>query len=48
MMTGILTAILIALFLGLVAWAWSRGRREDFAAAAKLPLIEDPSGESRA
>jgi cbb3-type cytochrome oxidase subunit 3 len=29
------------LFLGIVAWAWSRRRRDDFAAAASLALLED-------
>ena len=41
MMMGILTAVLIVLFIGIVAWAWSRRRRDDFAAAAGLPLLED-------
>jgi cytochrome c oxidase cbb3-type subunit 4 len=41
MILGILTAVLIVLFLGIVAWAWSRRRRDDFAAAAFLPLLED-------
>lgn len=41
MIMGILTAVLIVLFLGIVVWAWSRRRRDDFTAAAGLPLIED-------
>jgi cytochrome c oxidase cbb3-type subunit 4 len=41
MIMGILTAVLLVLFLGIVGWAWSRRRRDDFAAAAGLPLVED-------
>jgi len=37
---GLLTAALLALFVGLVAWAWSRHRSSDFAAASRLPLDE--------
>jgi cytochrome c oxidase cbb3-type subunit IV len=38
---GIVTAVLMALFIGLVIWAYSRGRREEFDAAAQLPLGDD-------
>ena len=48
MIMGILTAILIALFLGIVAWAYSRRRVADFHEAANLPLLDDPARESRA
>ena len=41
MIMGILTAVLIVLFLGIVAWAYSGRRRADFADAASLPLIEE-------
>jgi len=40
MMIGILTAALLAMYLGIVAWAYSSRRRSDFAAAAQLPLTE--------
>ena len=40
MITGIFTALLIALFIGIVAWAYSTHRGTDFAAAAQLPLEE--------
>lgn len=40
MMTGILTAILLAMYLGIVVWAYSSRRRSDFDAAAQLPLTE--------
>ena len=38
---GVLTAVLMALFVALVFWAFSRRRREDFEAAAQLPLDDD-------
>lgn len=38
---GVLTAILMLLFIGLVFWAYSRRRKEDFDAAARLPLDDD-------
>ena len=41
MIMGILTAVLIVLFLGIVGWAYSSRRRDDFADAARLPLTEE-------
>jgi cytochrome c oxidase cbb3-type subunit IV len=41
MFRGIVTAVLLLLFCWLVAWAWSRSRKADFDAAARLPLEED-------
>lgn len=38
---GIMTAILMAAFIGMVIWAWSRHRRADFEEAAALPLEDD-------
>jgi len=40
-LSGIVTAILIALFLGMWVWAYSSRRREQFAQAARMPLEED-------
>jgi cytochrome c oxidase cbb3-type subunit IV len=40
-LSGILTGILILLFAGIVAWAWSGRRRAEFDATARLPLEED-------
>ena len=40
---GLLTAMLMLLFVALVIWAYSRRRKEDFDAAARLPLDEDSS-----
>jgi cytochrome c oxidase cbb3-type subunit 4 len=39
--SGIVTAVLILLFLGVVGWAWSTRRRATYEAAARLPLEED-------
>ncbi len=38
---GLITAILVILFLGIWAWSWSKRRRKDFDAAAQLPLEDD-------
>jgi cytochrome c oxidase cbb3-type subunit 4 len=38
---GLMTALLMALFVGLVLWAYSRRRQADFTAAAALPLEDD-------
>lgn len=51
MISGILTAVLLAMYLGIVAWAYSGRRRADFAAAAQLPLLDgnpDSNSESHA
>lgn len=41
---GLVTGALLGLFVWLVIWAWSRKRRGDFDAAARLPLEdEEPS-----
>lgn len=42
MINGIATAVLLVLFLVGVAWAFSRKRKPEFDAAARLPL-EDQS-----
>jgi cytochrome c oxidase cbb3-type subunit 4 len=38
---GVVTAILMALFIALIVWAYSRRRRDEFEAAARLPLEDD-------
>lgn len=38
---GVMTAILMALFIALVFWSFSKRRKEDFEAAARLPLDEN-------
>lgn len=40
--SGVVTGVLLVLFLAGWAWAWSGRRREDFEAAARLPLVNDP------
>ena len=40
-LSGVVTAVLIACFLGGVAWAWSGRRRRDFEEAARMPLDEE-------
>ena len=42
---GIVTALLLVLFIWLIAWAWSRQRTTAFDAAARLPLEEDGEDE---
>ncbi len=36
------TMTLLLVFLGIVAWAWSGRRQQDFTEAANLPLEDDP------
>ena len=38
---GLWTTILLAVFVAIVAWAWSGRRKKDFDEAARLPLEED-------
>jgi cytochrome c oxidase cbb3-type subunit IV len=40
-LSGVVTAILIVLFLGVWIWAWSARRKSQFDQAARLPLEED-------
>ena len=42
MISGIITSVLLVLFLGGWTWAWSPRRKSDFDAAARLPLDELP------
>ncbi|WP_240126332.1 cbb3-type cytochrome oxidase subunit 3 [Thermomonas alba] len=41
MLQGIITAVLMLLFLAGWVWAWNPRRQPDFDAAAKLPLEPD-------
>jgi cytochrome c oxidase cbb3-type subunit 4 len=48
MVSGIVTAVLMLLFLAIWTWAWSPRRKRDFDAAARLPLdAEDDAGGAR-
>ncbi len=38
---GVITAVLLAAFLGVVVWAYSKKRRRAFDEAARLPLLDD-------
>ena len=38
MLSGIITAVLLVLFIVGWFWAWSPRRKQDFDAAARLPL----------
>lgn len=38
---GLITLVLMILFLALVVWAYSSRRHRDFEEAAKLPLDDD-------
>ena len=46
MVAGIITAVLLVLFVAGWIWAWMPSRRADFDAAARLPLT-DEEGEKR-
>lgn len=41
LLRSVTTAVLFAVFVGIVLWAWSGKRRADFEAAARLPLDDD-------
>jgi cytochrome c oxidase cbb3-type subunit 4 len=38
---SIMTAVMFAVFMGIVLWAWSSRRKSDFEEAARLPLDDD-------
>ncbi|MBB5015155.1 cbb3-type cytochrome oxidase subunit 3 [Rehaibacterium terrae] len=38
---GLITAVLLAAFIGGWIWAWSSKRKPDFEAASRLPLEEE-------
>ena len=41
--SGIVTAIFIVVFIGIVWWAYSKGNKRRFEDAGKLPFSEDDS-----
>lgn len=47
MITGIITALLLACFLGGTAWAYSGKRKAEFEQAARLPLDDIALDEGR-
>lgn len=38
---GVITAVLLLLFIALIVWAWSRKRKDRFEEAARMPLEDD-------
>ena len=38
---GVMTLLIMIAFLGVVAWAFSRRRRDDFDEASRLPFADD-------
>ncbi|TFH88654.1 cbb3-type cytochrome c oxidase subunit 3 [Billgrantia azerbaijanica] len=44
---GIITAILLVSFLGLVWWAYSKRRKPDFDEAANLPFADEDERQNR-
>ena len=38
---GIWTLLVLITFVGIVAWAWSDRRRDEFERAANMPLDDD-------
>jgi cytochrome c oxidase cbb3-type subunit 4 len=44
---GVVTALLMALFVALVYWAYSRRRHAEFSSAAALPLEDDAEPRTR-
>lgn len=47
MIPGIVTAVLIVLFLAGWVWVWSPRRKRVFDAAARLPLDDQPASPPR-
>ena len=44
---GVITAVLMLLFIALVIWAYGRARHDDFARLARLPLEDDTAPPPR-
>ncbi len=42
---SIWTVVVLVIFLGIVAWAWSGKRKRDFDEAANLPVKHDPTDD---
>jgi cytochrome c oxidase cbb3-type subunit 4 len=38
---GVITAVLLVAYLGVIVWAYSNERRRAFDEAARLPLLDD-------
>jgi cytochrome c oxidase cbb3-type subunit 4 len=46
MISGIVTAVLLATFLGITVWAYSSRQRERFRQAAHLPLDDEARADA--
>jgi cytochrome c oxidase cbb3-type subunit 4 len=44
---GLITLALLIAFVAIVAWAWSKRRKPDFDAMARLPLEEDKHSDDQ-
>ncbi len=42
-LSGIVTVVFLVVFIGIVAWAYSRRNKERFEDAGRLPFAEDDS-----
>ena len=45
--SGVMTAILILVFIGIIAWAFSSRRWRDFEEAARIPLDDETPSENK-
>lgn len=45
LLRGLYTVVMFVAFIGVVWWAWSARRKDDFDKAANLPLEKDKSRE---
>ncbi|KAB7628200.1 cbb3-type cytochrome oxidase subunit 3 [Alkalilimnicola sp. S0819] len=45
--SGIMTTLLLVIFLGIVIWAWSGKRKKDFNEASRLPLEDEKTPKSQ-
>jgi cytochrome c oxidase cbb3-type subunit 4 len=43
MIMGLITALLIVIFCGIVGWAYSSRRKKEFERMARVPLADDHS-----
>ena len=44
---SVVTLLLFFVFIGIVAWAWSRRNKKRFDDAAKLPFADDERSDKR-
>lgn len=45
--SGVMTGILILVFIGIIIWAYSGRRRRDFEEAARIPLEDEAPGNDQ-